>query len=149
MIDILVYLFENFHNFSLPTQPEALARKLSAIGFEKGDISIALGWLSGLSNARITEFECNPNSQRIYLDEEKKKLGIEGQSFIFFLENIGVITPMVRELIIEHAMMLKDDYVPIEKFKVIVLMVLWSRNQDIEQLIVEELLYGTAPELLH
>jgi Smg protein len=46
-------------------------------------------------------------------------------------------------------MMLDDDSIPLDKFKVIVLMVLWSREEDLEPLIVEELLYDADAELMH
>ena len=52
MIDILVYLFENYQDLSTHPKPDALARKLSAIGFEDEDISLALVWL----NAKVWLF---------------------------------------------------------------------------------------------
>lgn len=64
-------------------------------------------------------------------------------------ESTGVITPALRELIIENRMMLDDDPITSSKFKIIVLMVLWSREQNLEPLIIEELLYDVDPELMH
>ena len=51
MIDILVYLFENYADFADQPQPEALARKLNALGFPENDISRALLWLTELQHA--------------------------------------------------------------------------------------------------
>lgn len=149
MIDILVYLFENYQDLSSHPKPDALARKLSAIGFEDEDISLALVWLNGLKNSRPAEWSSGPLSQRVYTTEELSRLGSECLSFVMFLETAGVISPHLRELVIEQAMTLDDDPVPLDKFKVIVLMVLWSLDQDLEPLIVEELLYDGDPELMH
>jgi len=149
MIDILVYLFENYYDFTAHPKPDALARKLTAVGFEEGEISIALDWLEGLKTARVAEFASDRRAVRIYTDDEQQKLGVDCLNFIVFLEQAGVITPTLRELIVERGMSLEDDPVPLAKFKIIVLMVLWSREQDLEPLIVEELLYDTDPELLH
>jgi len=149
MIDILVYLFENYFDFSLHPKPDALARKLNAVGFEKDEISEAIAWLSGLKNARIVEFSTQPRSLRIYSATEQQKLDSECLGFMLFLESAQVITPALRELIIDRALMLKDFPVTLAKFKIIVLMVLWSREQDLEPLIVEELLYDVDPELAH
>jgi len=149
MIDILVYLFENYHDFSSHPKSGDLARKLSALGFESGEISAALDWLTGLNNFPTSEFVCGIRSLRIYSVSEQQKLGVECLSFIIFLESAGLITPALRELIIERGMILEDDPVPLAKFKIIVLMVLWSREQDLEPLIVEELLYEADPERLH
>ena len=49
MFDILVYLFENYYQSDLYPDQDALARKLTAAGFEHDDISDALTWLQGLS----------------------------------------------------------------------------------------------------
>lgn len=149
MIDILVYLFENYYDFNAHPKPAALARKLSAVGFEEGEISVALDWLDGLKSAHIAEFSCSPHAVRIYTADEQSRLGSDCIHFVAFLEAAGVLTPTLRELVIERGMMLEDDPVPLDRFKVIVLMVLWSRDQDLEPLIVEELLYGDDPELLH
>ena len=149
MIDILVYLFENYFDFSLHPKPDALARKLNAVGFDKDEISEAIAWLSGLKDARIVEFSGNPRSLRIYTREEQQKLDSECLGFMCFLEAADVITPALRELIVDRALLLKDFPVTLAKFKVIVLMVLWSREQDLEPLIVEELLYDADLELQH
>lgn len=149
MIDVLVYLFENYYDFTTHPKPEALARKLSAVGFEDDEISVALDWLSGLKSARVAEFASDRRALRIYTGDEQDKLGVDSLNFVVFLELAGVITPALRELIVERGMSLDDDPVPLAKFKIIVLMVLWSREQDLEPLIVEELLYDADPELLH
>ena len=149
MIDILVYLFENYFDFSLHPKPDALARKLNAVGFDKDEISEAIDWLSGLKDARIIDFCDAPRSLRIYTGEEQQKLDSSCLGFIYYLEAADVVTPALRELIIEHALALKDFPVSLAKFKIIVLMVLWSRAQDLEPLIVEELLYDAGPELQH
>ena len=127
----------------------ALARKLRDIGVEDEHISLALDWLNGLQNTQRAEWTCSPLAQRIYTAEEQYRLGAECLSFIMFLETTGVISPHLRELVIEYAMMLDDDSIPLDKFKVIVLMVLWSREEDLEPLIVEELLYDADAELMH
>ena len=149
MIDILVYLFENYYDFSAHPKPEALARKLSSIGFEEGEIKTALSLLSGLKNRHSLQFSCDRRSLRIYSAREQRKFDLDCLSFIAFLESAGVITPPLRELIIERGMTLDDDPVPLSKFKIIVLMVLWSRDQDLEPLILEELLNENDPGLLH
>ena len=149
MIDVLVFLFENYHDFSSHPKADDLARKLCVAGFERGEISLALDWLAGLKNSPTSEFSCDVRSRRVYATREQQKLGVECLSFIIFLESAGLITPALRELIVERGMILEDDPVPLSKFKIIVLMVLWSREQDLEPLIVEELLYDADPELQH
>lgn len=148
MIDILVYLFENYQDFSAHPKTATLARKLTSLGFEADEISEALDWLEGLKAAPVVEFATD-GAIRIYTADEQAKLGVDCLSFIAFLETAGVITAALRELVIERGMMLDDEPIPLARFKIIVLMVLWSREQDLQPLIVEELLCESDPELMH
>jgi len=152
MFDILVYLFENYYQSDLYPDQDALARKLTAAGFEHEDISDALSWLQGLSTRDASTFPDSLEGStafRGYADVEAAKLGVEGRGFLAFLEGAKVLTPLLREIIIERAMALSEDSVSVEKLKVIVLMVLWSQQHSIDSLILEELLSDRAQLLMH
>lgn len=141
MFDILVYLFETYYQPGACPAPSVLARKLSAAGFEKEDISAALEWLSGLE--RLAEEEGRPagaRSLRLYCGAELAKLPAECRGFLIFLENAGAIDAMLREMIIERAMVLPEPAVSIGKLKIIVLMVMWRREHEVDTLLLEELL---------
>ena len=152
MFDILVYLFENYYQTDLYPDQDALARKLTAAGFEHEDIDDALTWLQGLSATdanTLPESLAESTGLRGYAEVEATKLGVEGRGFLVFLETAKVLTPLLREIIIERAMALSEDSVSIEKLKVIVLMVLWSQQHSIDSLILEELLSDRAQLLMH
>lgn len=152
MFDILVYLFEHYFHADTCPEPEQLALKLSAAGFEDEDISEALQWLDGLQAADsslppLIAPRCN--SVRCYAVEEAGKLDPECQGFLVFLESAGVLDPHMRELILERAMALADHSVSLARLKIIVLMVLWSRHRAMDTLILEELLSGNEARHLH
>jgi len=152
MFDIFVYLFENYYQSDRYPDQDALARKLSAAGFGHDDISEALTWLQGLSAAEASTLPdslAESTAFRSYAAVEAAKLGVEGCGFLAFLEGANVLTPLLREIIIERAMALAEDNVGIEKLKVIVLMVLWSQQHSIDSLILEELLSDRAQLLMH
>jgi Smg protein len=152
MFDILVYLFENYYQSDLYPDEDALARKLTAAGFEHDDISDALTWLQGLSATDASTLPASlaeSTAFRGYAQAETTKLGVEGRGFLAFLEGAKVLTPLLREIIIERAMALSEDSVSIEKLKVIVLMVLWSQQHSIDSLVLEELLSDRAQLLMH
>ena len=48
MIDVLVFLFENYFDISTHPESDTLARKLSAAGFDPEEVSFALDWLDEL-----------------------------------------------------------------------------------------------------
>jgi Smg protein len=146
MIDILVYLFENYQPDACPT-PNVLARKLTAAGFEADDISAALNWLEGLSGVEQHPAQpARPGSVRIYDDAECQRLDVEARSFLAFLEQQEAIDSVLRETIIERAMALPGQSVGIDRLKVIVLAVIWRRQHPVDALILEELLAEDVDE---
>jgi Smg protein len=143
MFDILVYLFENYYQAQAYPDYDTLERKLHAAGFENDDIQDALDWLNSLTrkpDEGIPESMDARSSFRGYTADESSKLPLESRGFIAFLEGARILTPLLRELIIERAMALPSDVVGLEKLKVIVLMVLWTRRGNVDALILDELI---------
>jgi len=152
MFEILVYLFENYYQDNPAPDHDVLALKLTAAGFENEEIDDALDWLRGLATPQediySKAFElCD--GFRGYSNDELTKLSTESRGFLAFLESARVLTPPLRELIIERAMALEDDAVELDKLKVIVLMVLWTRRGNVDTLILEELLPEGGPRHIH
>jgi len=143
MFDVLVYLFENYYQADGYPDQDTLSRKLHVAGFENDDISEALNWLNGLARSNDDHppgtLEKSA-SIRAYTDAELEKLSTEGRGFIVFLESAQVLSPVLREVILEQAMALPEDVVGIAKLKVITLMVLWARKGSVDALILDELL---------
>jgi len=141
VIDILVYLFENYLPDACP-EPAILARKLTAAGFEQEEISEALTWLDGLEQSETVLLHLRPQGEaiRIYGTEEINRLPLECRGFLTFLEQAGTLDPELRELVIERALALTDGEISVSKLKVIVLAVLWRRQHEFDALVLEELL---------
>jgi uncharacterized protein Smg (DUF494 family) len=83
MIDILVYLFENYHDFSARPKTKTLKRRLSAVGFEQEAITTALSWLDGLKATPVIEHPGDQRALRIYLPEEQRRSGYSRSSSPF------------------------------------------------------------------
>ena len=143
MFDILVYLFENYYQAQAYPDYDTLERKLHAAGFENDDIQDALDWLNTLTrrpDEGLPESLDTRTSFRGYSADESSKLTLESRGFIAFLESAKILTPLLRELIIERAMSLPSDAVGLDTLKVIVLMVLWTRRGNVDALILDELI---------
>jgi Smg protein len=152
MFEVLVYLFENYYQADAYPDHDTLSRKLHAAGFENEDISEALDWLNGL--ARFTDNDLprvleTSASHRAYTTDELAKLTTEGRGFLIFLESARVLSPLLREVILERAMALPDDVVGLEKLKVIALIVLWARRGSVDTLILDELLPDGEKRQMH
>ncbi len=136
MFDVLVWLYQTYSQFDACPEPPELMQTLSAAGFQENEISEALGWLCALSKT-IGEFdgsgicvETFPSSIRIYADVELLALGQEAAGFIQYLEQAKMIGAVQREIIIESALNAEALPLPFEKFKILVLMVLWSEGRS-------------------
>jgi Smg protein len=143
MFDILVYLFENYYQAQAYPDYDTLERKLHAAGFEDDDIQDALDWLNTLTrqpDEGLPESLDTRSSFRGYTADESTKLPLESRGFIAFLEGARILTPLLREVIIERAMALPSEVVGLDKLKVIVLMVLWTRRGNVDALILDELI---------
>jgi len=143
MFDVLVYLFENFYQTEQYPDQDTLTRKLSAAGFENEDINEALHWLKEITprddDLRTASLDAS-SAKRAFVDTECEKFSVEVRGFIMFLESAGVLTPRLRELVIERAFALPDESVGLDKLKVIVLMVLWTRRGEVDALMLDELI---------
>lgn len=152
MFEVLVYLFENYYQSERYPDQDTLARRLTAAGFENEDITEALDWLNGLvrpnEDSRVEALDTH-GSFRAYTQAELAKLSTESRGFLIFLESAGVLSPGLRELILDRAIAVEDDVVELEKFKVVVLIVLWTCRGDVDTLMLEELLPGGEPQHVH
>ena len=86
---------------------------------------------------------------RVYSSWEYDRLGVEAIGFLTFLESAGLLDPVLRELIVDRAAAVGETPISIDKLKIIVLMVLWSQETEVDALILEELLDDGSPRELH
>jgi len=152
MFDILVYLFENYYQAQAYPDYDTLGRKLHAAGFENDDIEDALDWLNSLTrkpDEGLPESLDAGSSFRGYTTDESAKLLLESRGFIAFLESAKILSPLLRELIIERAMALPSETVGLDKLKVIVLMVLWTRRGNVDALVLDELIPDGEKRKVH
>lgn len=150
MFDVLVYLYENYWRPEACPEPDQLRRKLSAVGFESEDIHDALQWLDGLEGSGAPMLAAPAQlSQRIYLPQEEDQLGPEGLGFLRFLESAGVLTPALREQAIDRAMVAGEGPLPLDELKIILLMLFWSRGEEPDALVLDELFEVPEDRVIH
>ena len=152
MFEVLVYLFETYYAADKYPDQETITRKLSQAGFENSDIHNALAWLQDLAKENLPAQESPLDRAagiRIYSYSELSKLTAGARGFLAFLESAGVLSPSLRELVVERAMAATHESVGLEDIKVIALMVLWTREGSVDSLVLDELLPNGEPRNLH
>ena len=151
MFDVLVYLFENCAAFQACRDADSITQRLAEAGFDDEEITDAIAWLRDLDQVTSDNIALRAPTTgafRVYAGFEIGRLTPRGIAFLAFLEAEGQLTPTQREIVIERALAVREAPVPLAKLKVIVLMVLWSQQADIDALMLEELLDdGTGREM--
>lgn len=156
MFDILVYLFENYLEVNAYPDENKLTRELSAAGFERGEINLAISWMHGLESLVHTGEHAGEKgalaatqATRFFTEREIGHLGVEGIGLIAFLENSGVLDPVQREWIIDRAFAIDEQVLSLEQVKWIILFVLWSQNEPQQFVFVEDFLFGDMQPTMH
>ncbi|MEM7465397.1 MAG: DUF494 domain-containing protein [Pseudomonadota bacterium] len=132
VIDILIYLFENYmdDDLDIAFDQDEIKTQLKDAGFEISQVTRALDWLEDLSTAAQHgdgAMASHTTSTRVFAEQELMKLDVECRGFIYFLEQVGVLEPDNRELVIDRVLALDNEEVDIEQLKWIVLMVLFNK----------------------
>jgi len=151
MFEILMYLFESYFDAGSYPDPDKLSRKLSAAGFEGDEISEALTWLSALHDQTPGSYPISlkHSGLRHFAELEIKYIGNEARQFLIFAEQQHLISAVEREMIIDRSIALKHENLALDKLKLIMLMVLWNRYQDLDPLLIEELLSPLNSNHIH
>jgi len=151
MFDILMFLFESYFYAGCYPDSDKLSLKLSAAGFEDEDINRALDWLTGLKHLTQADYPAaiNQSGVRCYADLEIKRISPESLCFISFWEHNKMISSVEREMILDRAVALARESLPLDKVKLIALLVLWNQHDELDPLIVEDLLTPADSAYLH
>lgn len=150
MFDILVFVFEHCRQADVSHDPERVARRLSAAGFDDMEINAALSWLAGVVRAPQRSLAPLPESGsafRAFAPKELAKLDADCRGFLLFLERSGILSPASREHVIERALATAGDTLSLDQIKLIVVMVLWGQQAPASQLVAEELLSARGERL--
>lgn len=131
VLDVLMYLFETYVDAETPAESDEdeLRDELSRAGFHDAEIEHALSWLDGLSanNDLISHNAQTDVGLRVYTDLERARIDVDGRGYLLYLEQIGILPPDQRELVIDRLLALEAHEIDIEQIKWVVMMVLFSQ----------------------
>ena len=159
MLDVLMYIFENFidDDYEQSEEPDVttLTTELGHAGFKQGEITKAFEWLEDLSV--LCEQDDYPHtidtatsSTRIYSVRELEKISLSAVGFLSRLEFYKIITPSVREVILDRAMALESENIDLDQMKWVAMMVLYNQpGRETNYLWLENLLFELEPDVLH
>jgi len=157
LLDVLLYLFENFALAPALTSDDTAANvrdDLGDAGFFPDEIDDAFEWLRATQPEQLAELT-PPSSDaiRIYAGPELSVLDAECRGYIARLETAGVLNSQTRELVIDRMMALAEDELEgaeLEQLKWVVMMVLSSTDGDNEAYArMEAMIHAETPGASH
>jgi Smg protein len=161
VLDLLMYLFENYMDEEphLPPEPlrADLQKKLMEAGYETEEINRAFSWLDGavesppsVSLAGVVASTPKSTSFRVYTEQEQIAFDLDARGFLLQLEDIGVLSAETRETVIERALALGDEDLDLDAIKWVVLLVLFARpGEEAAFAWMEDLVFAESTTLLH
>ena len=154
VLDVLMYLFETYVDAEEEPEPDQneLRDELPRAGFGDSEIDRALDWLDGLTDdheGRNYNLQ-TPRGTRIYNFIENDRLNSACRGFITYLEQIGILSPSQREILIDRLMALETPDIDVEQIKWVVLMVLFSQpGQELAYARMEDLVFDESETAVH
>jgi len=154
VLDVLMYLFETYIDAEEEPEPDqnVLRDELSRAGFGDSEIDRALDWLDGLTENHES-FQYNPQTvhgTRIFNEIESARLDAGCRGFITYLEQIGILSPTQREILLDRLLALETPDIDVEQIKWVVLMVLFSQpGQELAYARMEDLVFDEGHTQLH
>jgi len=158
MLDILIYLFENFYEQNeseFLVDRDDLLGELIKVGFAEAEIHKAITWIENLVELRSggvqTHLQVSSvSSMRVYTEAEQLYINTECRGFLLFLEHIDVLNIETREMAIARLIELENTNLDLEDIKWVILMVLFNvPNGEAAYLQMEELVQAKAHNYLH
>lgn len=158
VLDVLMYLFESFVESDDEPEPDRneLREELEQAGFGDREIDRALDWLDGLNTspgidaAEQSIASQNSTAIRVFDDIELERFDSASRGYLLHLEQLGILAPLQRELVIDRLLALDSGEIDIEQIKWVVMMVLFSQpghEQAYAQM--EDLVFAEEPHWLH
>ncbi|HET8806893.1 MAG: DUF494 domain-containing protein [Methylophaga sp.] len=151
VIDVLLYLFENYIDTEDSQQPDkdTLELELERVGFQELEIHKALNWLDTMTV--VAPQLDNPDiSIRVFNDSEMERLDVHCRGYLLFLEQVGVLDVETREVVIERVLALDSEEIDLEQLKWVVLMVLFYQpGREVAYAWMEDLVFEDMEAVIH
>ncbi|MDN5849990.1 MAG: DUF494 domain-containing protein, partial [Nitrococcus sp.] len=121
VFDVLMYLFENdlYSDEELGPDREIIETELFEAGFSQFEVRKAFDWLDALADRRNVPVlqPDGKRSLRLFTEPEMAKLGADCRGFLLYLEQVGILAPVSRELVIDRMTALDDDEIDLDTLK--------------------------------
>tara|TARA_B100000768_G_scaffold146513_1_gene139652 strand:+ start:306 stop:755 length:450 start_codon:yes stop_codon:yes gene_type:complete len=149
MLDLLIYLFENYISTKPKLNMNDITLELEEAGFNNKDITSAFDWFDHLEKISNCPNLIHKNSLRVLSSKEYDKISSEAFTFLTFLLNAKILNSTEFEIILDQVMILNQKFINIDEMRWIVMMTLWKSGKENSYLFVEDSLFQNKRTELH
>ena len=149
------YPFGEFMDRGAPldANQEGLKVELGGAGFAQDEVAKAFDWLDFIArhaDSALPQRTPHHHAIRVYNSEEQKILDVKCRGIVLYLEQVGILDPINRELVIDRAMALDMPDFDLDRLKWVVLMVLLNQpGQETRLAWLEDFVLENFPQQLH
>lgn len=149
-----MYLFKNFARSStkLRFDQTHVLNELEQRGFNRLFVEEAIDWLNGFHQAReqLSGPLLTTDAIRHYAVEEREHIDPKGISFLHYLEQLHILDPITREVVIDRLMAFDIPMASIAKIKWVVFIALSNQpNKEIALSLLQNMVLSDAFDVLH
>ena len=157
MFEVIMYLFESYLQIdqTIEINADQITDELLDEGFQKNDINKAIAWLDNLADLQKNNLQeqtqaAKKTSHRIYSSIEQQRLSSDCQGYLYYLEQAKLLNTHTREVVIDCAMSLEIDTLPLEELQWLILMILFNDPQSSDEFFqFESMLLDFEDGLIH
>jgi Smg protein len=151
VLDVLMYLFESYVESQDEPEPDRreLKQELGRAGFHDREIERALDWLDALSSTGAGSAPQH-TAFRVFDSVEQERFDAKSRGYLLELEQMGILQPAQREIVIDRLLALDHEELDLEQTKWVVMMVLFSQpGQQQAYAQMEDLVYADDAAWVH
>jgi Smg protein len=155
MFEVLMYLFENYMDGSvaLNADQDTIVSELEQAGFSSNEIGRALDWLDGLNRVQETVqagSQLTEHAIRHYSADECARLSVEARGFLLYLEQLSILDPATREVVMDRLVALDHRELDLGRIKWVVLIALFNQPDKKSALsLLQDMILSDAFDVLH
>lgn len=134
IIEIIVYLMEEFQQTHSSEDYSDLSKELISRGYTESEINLAFSWifnhLQDTNTELSQEFNYAPGSNRILHDVEKIIISSEAYGYLLQLKHLGILSDYDLETVIDRSMALGTSDITVDDIKSITASLLFGSDSN-------------------
>ncbi|MCD6047666.1 MAG: hypothetical protein K0S08_1313 [Gammaproteobacteria bacterium] len=154
MFDVLIEILNFLESgvFDVKHYQDHWEKELQQVGVKSEDLQSFLEVLEKISRLQAFVQQAKPCGGfplRIYTEKEAERLDAETRGLLLHFENIGLLPPELREVVIDQALKLEDIEINLPRLRLLILLVLFHQASLDVMLSHYETLAGLKNAVVH